>query len=213
MAGKCGYMKALVKYRWKIISILLVITVFGVKIIGNEIAKKGFEKNLINKLANNGVTVTNISKSAGPIDRFYYITVDCEGFKELPLETRRNIGRELSDFVNKDFYSVYLVEDLTGFHDGITSSEEEAQRIEKIKKEGGIYYSEEEHKWINTERALTNEQAKKLRGTGYHNTRPNSSAESIKIDAATVKCTVCGMHSNNGVNSKCDECYRNAGEK
>ncbi len=63
----------------------------------------------------------------------------------------------------------------------------------------------------NHEKALTDEEAENLRGTGYHNTRPNSSAESIEIQAAKVKCKKCGMRSHNGLNSLCDSCLRKEG--
>lgn len=56
------------------------------------------------------------------------------------------------------------------------------------------------------ETAITPEEADNLRGTGYHNTRPNSSAEDIELSAAQVKCKQCGYHSDNGVNSLCDSC-------
>lgn len=56
---------------------------------------------------------------------------------------------------------------------------------------------------------LTKEQAEKLRGTGYGNTRPHSFAENQKLQAAQVKCDICGKHSDNGYNSACDYC-RNA---
>lgn len=62
---------------------------------------------------------------------------------------------------------------------------------------------------VNTEKAMTKEEADELRGTGYHNTRPNSTAESIELKAAQVKCKKCGMHSKNGVNSLCDACQYN----
>lgn len=62
---------------------------------------------------------------------------------------------------------------------------------------------------VNTEEAMTKEEADKLRGTGYHNTRPNSNAEAIELKAAQVKCKKCGMHSKNGVNSLCDVCQYN----
>ena len=61
-------------------------------------------------------------------------------------------------------------------------------------------------KRINTEPAMTKEEAERLRGTGYHGTRPNSLAEEIELKAAQVKCKKCGMHSHNGANSLCDEC-------
>lgn len=64
-------------------------------------------------------------------------------------------------------------------------------------------------KKINTKEALTEEEADALRGTGYHGTRPNSSAENIELAAAMVKCKNCGMHSDNGKNSLCDECQYN----
>lgn len=56
--------------------------------------------------------------------------------------------------------------------------------------------------------ALTDEEAENLRGTGYQNTRPYSSAENIEIQAAQVKCKECGKHSDNGLNSLCDSCQR-----
>ena len=65
-------------------------------------------------------------------------------------------------------------------------------------------------KKVNTEPALTKEQADALRGTGYHGTRPNSSAENAEIAAAMVKCKKCGMHSKNGLNILCYECQYNA---
>lgn len=64
-------------------------------------------------------------------------------------------------------------------------------------------------KKVNTERALTKEEAEKLRGTGYHGTRPYSTAESMEITAASVACKKCGMRSHNGTNSLCDACRYN----
>lgn len=64
-------------------------------------------------------------------------------------------------------------------------------------------------KKINTQKALSKEEADALRGTGYHHTRPNSSAEDIELKAAMVKCINCGMHSHNGINSLCYECQYN----
>lgn len=49
-------------------------------------------------------------------------------------------------------------------------------------------------KRINTESAMTKEQAERLRGTGYNGTRPNSSAEALELKAAQVKCKKCGIH-------------------
>ena len=72
------------------------------------------------------------------------------------------------------------------------------------------YDSSIEKKKINTKKALTEEEAEKLRGTGYHGTRPNSEAENIEIAAAMVKCKKCGMHSSNGANSLCYECKYNS---
>ena len=63
---------------------------------------------------------------------------------------------------------------------------------------GGSSYSRE--------RALTKEEADRLRGTGYHNTRPNSAAEHNELKAAQVTCKECGYHSDNGYNSLCDYC-------
>jgi hypothetical protein len=59
---------------------------------------------------------------------------------------------------------------------------------------------------VNRERAMTKEGAERRRGTGYHGTRPNSSAEEIELKAAQVRCKNCGYHSDNGVNSLCDYC-------
>ena len=64
-------------------------------------------------------------------------------------------------------------------------------------------------KKINTTPAMTKEEAERLRGTGYHGTRPYSTAESIELKAAQVKCKTCGMHSDNGANSQCDACIYN----
>lgn len=59
---------------------------------------------------------------------------------------------------------------------------------------------------VNREKALTKEEADRLRGTGYHGCRPNSSAESDELSAAQVKCKNCGYRSHNGLNSLCDYC-------
>ena len=59
---------------------------------------------------------------------------------------------------------------------------------------------------VNRERAMTREEAERLKGTGYHNTRPNSSAETSALRAAQVRCKNCGYHSDNGSNSLCDYC-------
>lgn len=67
-------------------------------------------------------------------------------------------------------------------------------------------YDENIMNTINNGDALTDEQAESLRGTGFHNTRPYSSAEDMEIKAATVKCKKCGKHSDNGSNSLCDYC-------
>ena len=60
-------------------------------------------------------------------------------------------------------------------------------------------------------KALTKEEANSLRGTGYHNTKPNSSAENMELAAAQVKCKKCGMHTDNGYNSMCDSCRKKFG--
>jgi hypothetical protein len=59
------------------------------------------------------------------------------------------------------------------------------------------YSSQGVTKKINTTPAMTKEEAERLRGTGYHGTRPNSTAENIELKAAQVKCKTCGMHSDN----------------
>lgn len=58
--------------------------------------------------------------------------------------------------------------------------------------------------------AMTKERAEALRGTGYNGTRPGSTAESIELGAAQVKCSKCGYHSDNGSNSWCDACRQEA---
>ncbi len=55
-------------------------------------------------------------------------------------------------------------------------------------------------------RALTSEEAQKLYGTGYHGTRPHSSAENTEIKAAQNKCSNCGYHTEYGANSICQRC-------
>lgn len=71
---------------------------------------------------------------------------------------------------------------------------------------GSSSYAGSSSSIYNGNEVLTSEQADALRGTGYHNTRPNSSAEEIELSAAQVKCETCGKHSDNGVNSNCDSC-------
>lgn len=59
---------------------------------------------------------------------------------------------------------------------------------------------------VNRELAMTKEEADRLSGTGYHGTRPNSSAENSELKAAQVRCKNCGYRSHNGLNSLCDYC-------
>ncbi len=59
---------------------------------------------------------------------------------------------------------------------------------------------------VNREKALTKEEADRLRGTGYNGTRPNSSAENTELAAAQTKCKNCGYRTHNGLNSLCDYC-------
>ena len=59
---------------------------------------------------------------------------------------------------------------------------------------------------VNRERAMTKEEAERLSGTGYHGTRPNSSAELAELNAEQVRCKNCGYRSHNGINSLCDYC-------
>lgn len=73
------------------------------------------------------------------------------------------------------------------------------------------HISDSQYKYSSPKRALTKEEADALRGTGYHNTRPNSSAENMELAAAQVKCKRCGMHSSNGLNSMCDSCRKITG--
>ena len=54
--------------------------------------------------------------------------------------------------------------------------------------------------------AMTKEEAARLEGTGYHGTRPGSSAEMTELKAAMEKCKNCGYHTDNGANSLCDYC-------
>lgn len=61
----------------------------------------------------------------------------------------------------------------------------------------------------NTTRAMTEQEANALRGSGYHGTRPKSSAEETELAAAMNKCRKCGMHTTNGKNSLCDACLYN----
>lgn len=83
------------------------------------------------------------------------------------------------------------------------------EHLNKSEDYSSQYSSSVATKKINTKRALTAAEADALRGTGYHGTRPNSFAESTELKAAMVKCKKCGMHSNNGYNSLCDECRYN----
>lgn len=53
---------------------------------------------------------------------------------------------------------------------------------------------------------MSKEEAARLKGTGYHSTRPNSSAEDIELRAAQTKCKNCGYRTHNGSNSLCDYC-------
>ena len=59
---------------------------------------------------------------------------------------------------------------------------------------------------VNRERAMTKEEAERLSGTGYHGTRPNSSAENLELAAAQTRCKNCGYRTHNGLNSLCDYC-------
>ena len=84
-----------------------------------------------------------------------------------------------------------------------------SEHLNKSANHSNEYDSSKAKKKINTQKALTKEEADALRGTGYHGTRPNSSAEETELSAAMVTCKNCGMHSDNGLNSLCDECQYN----
>lgn len=73
------------------------------------------------------------------------------------------------------------------------------------------YSSSKTSSYSSSSAALTKEEADALRGTGYHNTRPNSSAENMELAAAQVKCKRCGKHSTNGLNSMCNSCRKITG--
>ena len=83
------------------------------------------------------------------------------------------------------------------------------EHLNKSQNHSDEYDSSLASKKINLNKALTPEEADALKGTGYHGTRPNSSAEISELQAAMVKCKKCGMHSDNGRNSLCDECQYN----
>ncbi len=59
---------------------------------------------------------------------------------------------------------------------------------------------------VNRELPMSEETAKRLSGTGYGGTRPNTSAENTALRAAQLKCKNCGYHTDNGSNSLCDYC-------
>ena len=84
-----------------------------------------------------------------------------------------------------------------------------AEHIDRSQNHSNEYNPSVARKKVNTERALTKEEADALRGTGYHGCRPNSSAENAELAAAMNKCINCGMHSKNGRNSFCYECQYN----
>lgn len=83
------------------------------------------------------------------------------------------------------------------------------EHLNKSENHSEQYDASVAKKKINTKKALTKEEADALRGTGYHGTKPNSFAESNALKAAMVTCKNCGMHSDNGSNSLCDECQYN----
>lgn len=83
------------------------------------------------------------------------------------------------------------------------------EHLNKSENHSEQYDASVAKKKINTKKALTKEEADALRGTGYHGTKPNSFAEINALKAAMVKCKNCGMHSDNGSNSLCDECQYN----
>ena len=83
------------------------------------------------------------------------------------------------------------------------------EHLNKSENHSNEYTPSVAKKKVNTKRALTKEEADAVRGTGFQGTRPNSVAEDMKIKALMVKCANCGMHSDNGSNSICDECQYN----
>lgn len=84
----------------------------------------------------------------------------------------------------------------------ITIAYEGPQTSKTSNRSGGV-------KQRNTTPAMTEQEAKALRGSGYHGTRPKSSAEDTELAAAMNKCRKCGMHTTNGKNSLCDACLYN----
>lgn len=84
-----------------------------------------------------------------------------------------------------------------------------AEHIDRSEDHSNSYNPSIAKKKVNTEKALTKEEADALCGTGYNGTRPNSSAENSELAAAMVTCKNCGMRSHNGLNSLCYECQYN----
>lgn len=83
------------------------------------------------------------------------------------------------------------------------------EHIDRSEDHSNNYSGTVAKKKINSEKALTKEEADALRGTGYNGTRPNSSAENSELAAAMIACKNCGMRSHNGANSLCYECQYN----
>ena len=194
----------MVARKLKMIIPVIIVTVLVFWIVKPVIESEQYKRELKDKLMQNEVTVYSISMDSTSA------YVSCSGFSNLPIETRKQIAR--ASYGNA-FYVMKVEDGGENYIGGLTAEEKENEKINKNIEEGGIYYSKEENKWVNTEPALTKAEADALRGTGYHGTRPNSSAEDIEINGAMVKCKVCGMRTHNGRNSKCDACLYNSGEK
>lgn len=182
--------------------VLLLVVLFG---------QHNKENNVIEKaekiLSKNGIVVNSISLEER-IDghNIKTMNIDCDGFIDLPRDKREKIADQLSFFQGKTFYCPEFKEKNISLDvNGLT--EEEA--FNKTDQEEGMYYSEEEGKWINIEPPMSPDEANRLIGTGYGGTIPNSLAESIALDSACEKCRECKMHTDNGANTKCDACLRN----
>ena len=161
----------------------------------------------------NGLQDVNVTLKNGSSVGQYEANINCSNFGEFTPKEMLEIYKAIKSSQETNTYitigKVISGEDqyvIYPYSDSVYKNHKEiydGQQTPKVSKRST------EIKRVNKTPAMTEEEANALRGTGYHGTRPGSSAEDTELGAAMNKCRKCGMHTTNGRYSLCDECLYN----
>lgn len=199
----------------------IIVTIPIVKIINIETIKRNIRNELTMIAESKGLKDIEIMIGEKMLDHdLYKITIKCSNLQDLSFDEMYALENSISSInnvgsttykVNGIVYNIYpsmysIYKNGEQIHYNYQNSQSNTEQINKNKSKSKINSNIKKESSSYRKKALTYEEANALHGTGYHNTRPNSSAESIEIAAETVKCIKCGYHSDNGRGSLCDYC-------